>query len=218
MESFIFTLEADVHYLIKVEADSEKVKKAVLRATDSNNVWLEYDIPGMGKICTLSGKEMYDQCENVFEALEEFKHTTIEETSGTQGYDVEDSDSEPDLVDSDCLDSDAEPEENDSDSDEEDSEPGVDYRHPRRGPDHPKQPFNAYLFFCQEKRREVATANPNMRNIDIVSLLANMWKELGDKAKYQTMADEDKKRYDEEMIAYEDKKSFGAGKSATFKA
>lgn len=85
---FIFTLEADTHYLFWVNASSDEVGKAMLAQTDISNVWIEYDIPNVGRICTLSGKEMCLQAQNVFKVLKTFEHYEIGETNKISGQNV----------------------------------------------------------------------------------------------------------------------------------
>ena len=68
----------------------------------------------------------------------------------------------------------------------------------------PKGAKNAYIMFCSENRDQVKEDNENMSPNDIISELARLWKNTDDdeKAKYQEMAAEDKKRYESEMSDY----------------
>ncbi len=84
----------------------------------------------------------------------------------------------------------------------------------------PKRARSAYIFFCSDKRAEVAAKG--LKNTEILKELGKMWSNLSEKKKkpYAKMAEEDKKRYDEEMKTYvpEDDDSKGKkgkkGKSA----
>lgn len=64
----------------------------------------------------------------------------------------------------------------------------------------PKRPRSAYIFFCQEKRPEVAKEFTSLG--DISKELARLWSETAEKdeerQKYQDMAIADKKRYEVE--------------------
>ena len=66
----------------------------------------------------------------------------------------------------------------------------------------PKRARSAYIFFCKEKRDEVAKTG--LKNTEILKKLGEMWKELDDKKKkkYNKMAEEDKDRYEEEIKLY----------------
>ena len=73
--------------------------------------------------------------------------------------------------------------------------------------DEPKKPKSAYICFCTEKRQEVKDNNDGISNTDIMAELGKLWKTLGDsdKAKWEKVAGQDKKRYEEELQKfYED--------------
>jgi hypothetical protein len=74
-----------------------------------------------------------------------------------------------------------------------------------RSPDHPKQPSNPYIFFTKAVRKSVVEANPGVKNTEIVSIMAKMWKETAeeDRIEYQESAAEDKVRYEEAMKVFE---------------
>lgn len=66
----------------------------------------------------------------------------------------------------------------------------------------PKRPKSAYLFFCADKRPEVSKTAKSLG--DISKELARLWAETEDnpeeRQKYQDLADEDKKRYEQEVL------------------
>jgi hypothetical protein len=104
-------IQTDVPMMMRVFAPSEDVRREVLSATDPNNCWYEYEI-NFEKICTLHGKELYDQHEDIFKALDNFKHIDIEESQIVQGYDISESENDHS--------------ENDHNENESNSEDGVD--------------------------------------------------------------------------------------------
>lgn len=65
----------------------------------------------------------------------------------------------------------------------------------------PKRPCAPYIFFTREVQKSVAEANPGVKNAEIVSIMAKMWKETAeeDRVKYIELAAADKIRYEEEM-------------------
>ena len=92
----------------------------------------------------------------------------------------------------------------------------------KKSKDAPKNARNAYIFFCGEKRPEVKEKNPDMVPKDILKELGGLWQITDDKmrAKYQNMADEDKKRYGVEMKNYipsDDEKEVKDGKKKRVK-
>lgn len=64
-----------------------------------------------------------------------------------------------------------------------------------------KQPKNKYLFFCDEKRKEIQQANPDTNIKDITRQLGTLWQEFKKKPdptldeKLTAMAEEDKQRF-----------------------
>lgn len=56
-------------------------------------------------------------------------------------------------------------------------------------------PSNAYMWFTKEQRSVVKENNPGIMAINIITILADMWKALEDKSKYIEMAVKDKERY-----------------------
>ena len=68
----------------------------------------------------------------------------------------------------------------------------------------PKKPRTAYILYNTEKRQEVITKHPNLKNPEIVKMLAEMWRSLTPKQKepFLKMAEEDKQRYAKELAAF----------------
>ena len=74
----------------------------------------------------------------------------------------------------------------------------------KKDPNAPKRSLSAYLFFCNDVREQVKKKNPDKKMTEIASVLATQWNALPEKkrGKYDKMAETDKKRYEEEMAAY----------------
>lgn len=74
-----------------------------------------------------------------------------------------------------------------------------------RHPDHPKQPLNAFIFYCEEERAKVIKSNPGIENKKIISVMSSNWKELSSEERkpYVEMAEQDKERYEKEMLVFE---------------
>lgn len=70
--------------------------------------------------------------------------------------------------------------------------------------DYPKAALSSYFIFVNEHRDQVKEKNPNWKLTQVLSEVGAMWKALSDdeKARYQKLADEDKKRFDADMEAY----------------
>jgi len=75
----------------------------------------------------------------------------------------------------------------------------------KKDPNAPKRPLSAYFIFMGEKRAEVKAANPDYKIGDIAKEMGKMWQALDEKAKgpYEKKAEAAKKKYAEEMAAYE---------------
>jgi len=98
MLKFYLFILSDSDYMLEMDINiKEKVKLAILKATDSNNFWVEYDINGV-TFCTIVGKELAYQCNKKFWAmLKQFKYTPVDFTSQIAGYDIDsDNDSDSD--------------------------------------------------------------------------------------------------------------------------
>lgn len=85
----------------------------------------------------------------------------------------------------------------------------------KKDPNAPKGPKNAFIFFCNDRRSEIKEENPDMKSTEIAKKMGEMWKEIDsvEKAQYQEMAEEDKKRYSDQLESYEPKEGFKNPKS-----
>lgn len=74
-----------------------------------------------------------------------------------------------------------------------------------KDPNAPKKPLTSYMFFCKEKRLEFKATNPEMKLPELSKVMGAEWRLLSDKkkSKYISKAEEDKKRYSNEMKDYE---------------
>lgn len=68
----------------------------------------------------------------------------------------------------------------------------------------PKRPGSPYLFFVRHVRNRVQQENPGLKFSAITQLVAIQWNDLGNKEKrpYELMAANDRERYENEMIVY----------------
>eukprot|EP00842_Homolaphlyctis_polyrhiza_P005154 jgi/Hompol1/563/HPOL_003764-RA len=82
----------------------------------------------------------------------------------------------------------------------------------KKDPGAPKRPMSAFLYFAAEQRSIVLAKNPGLSMTDVTKELGVLWKETTDRSKYDELANEDKKRYEREMAAYN--KSGGASAAA----
>ena len=71
---------------------------------------------------------------------------------------------------------------------------------PKKGP---KRPKSAYLYFCEDRRKQLKTDNPDLKSTEVTSELGRLWNELkadnlraSELEKYEKQASEDKERYD----------------------
>jgi len=72
----------------------------------------------------------------------------------------------------------------------------------------PKRAKSGYLYFCEELREKLKESNPNFKSTEITSELGRLWNELKadtsratELAKYESMAVEDKGRYEMEKAS-----------------
>lgn len=75
-------------------------------------------------------------------------------------------------------------------------------RKQKKDPNAPKRALSAFFMFCGEERPKVRAANPSYTVGDVAKELGTRWGVVTDKTKYEGMAEEDKKRYEKDMIAY----------------
>ncbi|CAI5476506.1 unnamed protein product [Closterium sp. Yama58-4] len=75
----------------------------------------------------------------------------------------------------------------------------------KKDPNAPKRPLAPYMFYCKEQREVVKANNPDVSFGELGKILGAQWKELDDKEKrpYMKMAEDDKKRYQDEIESLE---------------
>ncbi|XP_015189465.1 PREDICTED: uncharacterized protein LOC107073364 isoform X3 [Polistes dominula] len=73
-----------------------------------------------------------------------------------------------------------------------------------RDKDAPKRALSAFFYFCQELRGKMRELHPEMGVGDIAKELGKLWMttDLQTKSKYMAIAEEDRVRYEREIIAY----------------
>lgn len=78
----------------------------------------------------------------------------------------------------------------------------------KKDPNAPKRALSAYMFFANDKRDQVRADNPGISFGQIGKLLGEKWKSMDatDREKYEKLAEEDKKRYENQKIEYLQKK------------
>ena len=78
---------------------------------------------------------------------------------------------------------------------------------PKKDRNQPKRPKTSYMFYCDESRSTVVKKNPTFKLGDVSKAMGKEWKKLSDKKKekFVKLAEADKKRYEEEMEAYQNK-------------
>lgn len=65
--------------------------------------------------------------------------------------------------------------------------------------------MTSFFVFSNEQRPILKTENPEFKTTEVAKELGRRWKELdaAEKKRYETIAEEDKKRYVKELAAYE---------------
>ena len=78
---------------------------------------------------------------------------------------------------------------------------------PKKGP---KRPKSAYLYFCEDRRKQLKSDNPDLKSTEVTSELGRLWNELkADNSRaveleqYEKQASEDKERYDSDKTNIE---------------
>ncbi|KAL5448602.1 Non-histone chromosomal protein 6 [Paraphaeosphaeria minitans] len=74
----------------------------------------------------------------------------------------------------------------------------------KKDPNAPKRGLSAYMFFANDQRDKVREENPGIKFGEVGKMLGEKWKTLSEKQRqpYEAKAATDKKRYEEEKIAY----------------
>jgi hypothetical protein len=74
--------------------------------------------------------------------------------------------------------------------------------HMKKDPNAPKKAKSAYLVFSATVSKEIKKENPSITPTEVMKEVANRWKNVVDKSKYEKEAAADKERYLEEMENY----------------
>lgn len=66
---------------------------------------------------------------------------------------------------------------------------------------YPKRPSNSFILFSKKNREKVRAENPDINNKELISKLSELWRSMDadEKEEYMEMAENDKKRYNEEI-------------------
>ena len=72
----------------------------------------------------------------------------------------------------------------------------------------PKRPISAYFFYNQERRLTLKKEQPTLDHKDLIRVMSDEWNKLTEEQKrpYIKKAEDDKKRYIEQMKEYEKQK------------
>jgi len=73
-----------------------------------------------------------------------------------------------------------------------------------KDPNAPKRGLSAYMFFANEQRENVREENPGISFGQVGKVLGERWKALSENQRkpYEEKAQTDKKRYEDEKLAY----------------
>lgn len=77
----------------------------------------------------------------------------------------------------------------------------------KASPEAPKRPLNSYMRWQMENREQYLKKNPDLNNKQLLKLISDEWKKTTEqqRKKYVDAYDKDKKKFDEDMMAYEEK-------------
>ena len=73
-----------------------------------------------------------------------------------------------------------------------------------KDPNKPKRALSAFFYYANEERPNVRAANPDFSVGEVAKELGRQWAEMNetDKSKYEKLAEDDRARYDAEMVEY----------------
>nr|XP_058945237.1 FACT complex subunit SSRP1-like [Pocillopora verrucosa] len=77
----------------------------------------------------------------------------------------------------------------------------------KKDADAPKRPMSGYMLWLSEIREQIKGENPGISVTELSKVAGEKWKKIEDKTKWQEMAKEAKKKYDEAMKVYKEKKA-----------
>jgi len=84
----------------------------------------------------------------------------------------------------------------------------------QKDPNAPKRALSAFFFFCAQERPAVRKLMPSASVGEIAKELGKRWEGCTDRAKFDKLAAEDRKRYEREMAAYKKGGAAGGSKKA----
>ena len=69
----------------------------------------------------------------------------------------------------------------------------------------PKRGLSSYLFFCNDKRKELKEQNPEFSMTDMTKALSEAWKKLDEnqKTRFEKMAAQDRERYEKQKAEFD---------------
>ncbi|MFS8159520.1 MAG: HMG-box domain-containing protein [Candidatus Roizmanbacteria bacterium] len=72
----------------------------------------------------------------------------------------------------------------------------------------PRRPLSPYIFFSQEKRKELKKQNPDWSSGQIMKQVSILWQKMSneEKQKFQELSKEDRNRYDTQREEFTHKK------------
>lgn len=59
----------------------------------------------------------------------------------------------------------------------------VPWKRAKKDPSAPKRPMSAFLYFSQDRRRQIKDANPSLRNTEVSRILGELWRNASDEEK-----------------------------------
>lgn len=72
----------------------------------------------------------------------------------------------------------------------------------------PKRPLSAFFFFCDDFRRVVRSEHPDWKVGEVSKELGRKWEDCQNRAKYETLAQQDKQRWEEVCLYSAEKNAF----------
>lgn len=78
--------------------------------------------------------------------------------------------------------------------------------------DKPKKPMSAFLLWLNDSRASIKSENPNLKVTEVAKIGGAMWREMGDKTKWEKQAQKLKADYDKIMETYNAENNVVKGK------
>ena len=81
---------------------------------------------------------------------------------------------------------------------------------PKRDPNMPKKPPSHFLLFSKEERLKIKIENPSFSSGECAKELGKRWSVVSpeEKQRFKQLAEQARKKYDQNMAAYRQKKTF----------